>query len=272
MGQTKVNDDDSIMFGSAKIELGLYTDGLAGLRDMGAANGTETSFPNKQEIITFDNTEEWKRFSNADSATITTTLFEANGPNIALLMAGIAKRTNITASPVAVDDEPHTLSGTNSVRLDNRNGNGAEVSTIVVTDSTTPTPVEAVRNTDYVVSVDSDGYTCIARVSGSLVISDGETVKVSYSYTPNAAVQIDVGGIKPQEYLICRLTNTRPSDSKIYQHTFWKVALAGDLKWTYGVDGDLKPNGLPVTLEAIKDQTRENGEQLFRIYDEQSQV
>lgn len=272
MGQTKVQNDDAILFGSAKVELGLYTQGLAGLMDMGALNDTEFAFPPTQEIVEFDNTEEWRRYTNADKATISATMFEAHGQNIATLLAGMSKKTVIPGNPVAVEDETHVLSGTNAVRLENKNGAGTEVSSIVVTDSTTPDPVEAVRNTDYVVSVDSAGYTTIARVSGSLVIADGETVTVSYSYTPNSAIQVDVGGITDQEYLICRLTNTRPSDDKIYQITCWKVALTGDLKWTYAADKDLKPFGVPFQLEAIKDQTRPNKEQLFRIYDEQSQT
>lgn len=269
MGQTKVQKDESILFGSAKIELGLYADGLAGIVDIGAANGTEFAFPPTQEIVEFDNTEEWRRYTNADKATITATMFEANGPNIARLLAGMAKKTVIPGTPVAVEEETHVLSGTNAVRLENKNGAGTEVASIVVVDSLDGATV---RNTDYVISVDSAGYTTIARVSGSEKIAEGEEVKVSYSYTPNAAVQVDVGGITEQEYLICRLTNTRPSDGKIYQITCWKVALTGDLKWAYAADKDLKPFGVPFSLEAIKDQTRPNKEQLFRIYDEQSQV
>ena len=42
MGQTTVQDDESVMFGSAKIELGLYKDGLAGLVDIGAATASSS--------------------------------------------------------------------------------------------------------------------------------------------------------------------------------------------------------------------------------------
>ena len=269
MGQTKVQNDDAVLFGSAKVELGLYKNGLAGLMDMGALNGTEFAFPPTQEIVEFDNTEEWRRYTNADKATISATMFEAHGQNIATLLAGMAKKTIIPADPVTVEDEPHVLSGTNAVRLDYRNGAGTEVASIEVTNALDAT---VDRGTDYVVSVDSAGYTCIARNPESIAISNGGTVTVSYSYTPNSAIQVDVGGITEQEYLICRLTNTRPTDDKIYQITCWKVALTGDLKWAYAADKDLKPFGVPFQLEAIKDQTRENKEQLFRIYDEQSQA
>lgn len=269
MGQTTVQDDDSILFGSAKIETALYTAGIGALADIGAANGVKFAFPPKSEIITFDNTEEYTRFSNADKATITFETFEPNGPNLVKFMAGMATGTPVAASPVAITDELHTLTGTTSTRLTHKNGAGTEVSTIVVTDYAGNA---AVRNTDYVIAIDNDGYTTIARVSGSTVITTGEVVKVDYSYTPNAAYQVDVGGIKEQAYIIIRLTNTRPSDSKIYQITGWKGVLAGDLSLSFNADGTLKPNGVPITIELIKDTSLANGAQLFKIYDEQSQV
>ncbi len=269
MGQTTVQDDESVMFGSAKIELGLYNDGLAGLVDIGAANGVEFAFGPKYEIVKFDNTEEWRRYTNADKATISGTIFEVNGDNVARLLAGMVKRENVAGTPTLVQGEVHVLNDTDAVRLDHKMGVKGEVASIKVTNEAGD--VTYTRGDDYAVGVDADGYTVIARVVGGR-ITDGQMVKVEYSYTPYEAIQLDVGGITEQEYLIARLTNTRPDDGKIYQITCWKVALAGDLKWAYNPDDEIKPNGLPITLEAIKDQTRENKEQLFRIYDEQSVV
>lgn len=274
MGQTQVLDDDAVLFGSAKIELGLYSGGLAGLVDIGAANGVTFTFPPKQEIVKFDNTEEWKRYSNADAATINGTIFEVSADTVAKLLSGTAKRTVVAGDPTAVTDEHVILTGTAMQRLAHKNGAGTEVASIVVTNSTGTVTYDRATDAaggDYVVALDAGGNTCIARTADSTIVS-GATVYVDYSYTPNDAVQVDVGGILDQDYLIARLTNTRPSDSKIYQITCWKVALGGDLKWTYAPDESLQPNGLPITLEAIKDQTRPNGEQLFRLYDEQSVV
>lgn len=275
MGQTTVQDDDSVLFGSAKIELGLYSAGIGAVTDIGAANGVKFQFSPKSTTISFDNTEEWKRFADSAEATITGTLFEVNGDNVAKLLSGASVKTPVAANPVAVTDESITLTLTGAKRLAKKNGAGTEVSTIVVTDSTGAVTYDRAGHAaagDYVIGVDVDGYTTIARSAAASTITTGETVFVDYSYTPNASVTVDVGGITAQDYLIARLTNVRPSDSKAYTIICHKVALAGDMTWSYGADGDLKPIGMPITLKAIKDLTKANKYQLFQIVDEQSVV
>lgn len=268
MAHTTVLAPNSLKFGSAMLELGLYTDGVAGLANIGAGNGFKFRFEPSEEIIEFDNTEEYATYYNAKSATITGDLAEVNAANVAKIMAGIVTSTPVAAAEVTVAGEAFTLTGTTAHRLANKMGDNSEVSTIVVTDATGNA---ATRNTDYVISVDAQGYTCIARIDASAVISTGEGVKVDYKYTPTASTQLDAGGSGARTYLIARLTNIRPSDSKKFQITGWKVKSVGGLEWAFGKDSEAtKPITTQVTIELIKDTTRANGEQLFRILDEQS--
>ena len=83
-----------------------------------------------------------------------------------IIRGGLDTLTSVPGSSTPVTSEGHVLTGTNFARLDHKNGNGAEVSTIVVKDSTAAT---AARNTDYVVAVDEAGYTCIARIEASRI-------------------------------------------------------------------------------------------------------
>ena len=268
MAHTTVLTPNSLKFGSAKLELGLYSAGVGGLADIGAGNGFAFKFEPTEEIVEFDNTEEYATYFNAKSATITGELAEVNAANVSTILAGIVASTPVAGDPVAITNELHTLTGTAAARLDHKSGAGTEAESITVTDYAGNA---ATRNTDYVIAVDAQGFTTIARVSDSAVISTGEVVKVSYTYTPYASTQLDAGGTGSRTYLMARLTNTRPSDSKNFQITLWKVKSIAGLEWVFGKDSEsTKPLTTKITLEAIKDTTRANGQQLFRILDEQS--
>ena len=267
MAHTTVLAPNSLKFGSAMLELGLYTGGVAGLADIGAGNGFTFKFEPSEEVVEFDNTDEYAVYYNAKSATVTGDLAEVNAANVVKILAGIVTSTPVTGEATPVTGEAVVLNDTAATRLAHKNGDGTEVATIVVTESPSGATV---RNTDYVISVDAEGYTCIARIP-SAKFDDGETALVSYSYTPYTAVQLDAGGSGARTYLIARLTNTRPSDSKKFQITGWKVKSVGGLEWGFGKDSEAnKPITTKVTLELIKDTTRANGQQLFRILDEQS--
>lgn len=278
MAQTTVQNDNAILFGSATIEIAPYATGV--YSNIGAADGIKFNFKPKFEVIEFDNTEVWKRFANSDEATITGTWYELSAENIKKVLGGMANLGIVTTDPVAITNEVITLTGVNSKRLAHKPAmppkTYSEVASISVTSEsgggTTYTRAEVgSESSDYAIAVDGDGYTTIVRTPGSDIPS-GATVFVNYTYTPAASKTIDVGGIAALDFLKIRLTNTRPSDSKQFIVMCHKATIEGDLSWTYGKDGNLKPLGSPFAFKAIKDTTLASGYQLFQITDEQSVV
>lgn len=264
--QTSVQEDNTIRFGAGKLEyesdagawvdVGWFEDGKFGDRWekvvlKGANIGTYRSRIKDHELF----------FEGA--------LVEINWEKLAAIRGGIDTLDTDTGVEVTVTDEPHTLTGTTGVRLNHRMGTGAEVSTIVVEDSTTPTAVEAVRGTDYVCYQDGDGYTCIARIAGSTTITTGETVKVSYKYTPNAATILKSGGKTEIGFRRWRMSNLN-EDSKIFQVLMKKGSVEGGLSIDLKSDDDGEPWRLPFAIVGVVDGTLPVGEQLFEIRDEQA--
>jgi hypothetical protein len=88
-------------------------------------------------------------------------LMEVNLEKLASFYSGVLTHATVAAAPVAVTNESQTLTGTTENILTHRNGDGTEVSTIVATNVAGTTTY--VRDCDYVINVNADGYTTIAR-------------------------------------------------------------------------------------------------------------
>ena len=260
--QTNVQKPSTIRFGSAKIEVGEDVDSLTNL---GVATGIE--FTEEFEAVVFkpDNAPEIQGPVKDHTATAKFELWEVDLENLALIRGGMDLIDTVSGDPVSVVNEAHTLTGTGLVRLDHKMGDGSEVGSIVVTDASSNA---AVRNTDYVIAVDSSGFTCIGRVAASTVITSGEGVLVDYSYTPNASVKLSSGGLNTINPRVVRLTNTNAA-GKEFRITVYAAKNQGGIELALPADdGDepLKPN---IELKGIIDPTRTAGDQLFEIYDEQ---
>jgi hypothetical protein len=157
------------------------------------------------------------------------------------------------------------LSGTTGCRLDHKNGSGAIVTAITVKDSV---GTSTILNTDYVLYLDSDGYTCIARTTGSTVITTGETVKVSYTYTPNASITLSSGGLNTIAARVVRLTNTN-SAGKVFRITVYAAKNQGGIELKLPSDDADESLAPSIELKGVVDTTRTAGDQLFEVYDEQ---
>lgn len=260
--QTTVQKPTTIRFGSAKVEVG---DAVDDLTNIGVATSIE--FSEEFEVVVFkpDNGPEIQGPVKDHTATAKFEMWEIDLEKLALIRGGMDLISVVAGTPVSVTDEPHTLTGTGFVRLNHRMGNGTEVGTIVVTDAATNA---AVRNTDYVIAVDSAGFTCIGRVAASTVITSGEGILVDYSYTPNASVKFSSGGLNTINPRVVRLTNTNAA-GKVFRVTVYAAKNQGGIELALPADdGDepLKPN---MELKGVIDPTRTAGDQLFEIYDEQ---
>ena len=260
--QTTVQNSKTIRFGSAKIEVG---ETVGSLVDLGIASDVEIKEEFEEIKLEPDNAAPIVLGINTQSVTTAFDLWETNLTNLNLIRGGIDTLGSVAGDPVSVTTEAHTLTGTSFVRLNNKNGAGTEVGSIVVTDSVSGA---CVRNTDYIIAIDPAGYTCIARVSGSSVISDGEAVNVAYSYTPYASATLSSGGKTTISPRVVRLTNLNALGKK-FEITVYKATPTGGIELKLPGDDSADPLKTSIELQAYCDTTRTAGDQLYKIVDEQ---
>jgi hypothetical protein len=260
--QTTTQKVSTIRFGSAKIEVG---ETVAGLVNLGTAENIEFTEEFTPIVFKPHNTPEITVGVRDHYATAKFDLWEIDMSNLNLIRGGIDTYSTVAGSPVTVTDELVKLEGTKMVRLANRSGDGSEPTTITVKDSTN---TSATRNTDFVIGVDASGWPVIGRVSASTVITTGETVKVSYTYTPNASTKLSTGGKNTIAPRVVRLTNTNSLNKK-FQITIYAAKNQGGIELKLPGDDSEDPVSTPIELKGIVDTTRTAGDQLFEILDEQ---
>lgn len=261
--QTTIQNSKTIRFGSAKIEVGATVEALT---DLGIASDVEIKEDFETIKLEPDNAAPTVIGINAQSVTTKFDLWEINLTNLNLIRGGIDALSSVTGDPVTVTTESHTLTGTSLVRLTNKNGAGTEVGSIVVTDSVSGA---CARNTDYIIALDPAGYTCIARVAGSGVISDGEAVNVAYSYTPYASTTLSSGGGTTISPRVVRLTNLNALGKK-FEITIYKATPSSGIELKLPSDDSKDSLKTSIELEAYCDTTRTGSkDQLYKIVDEQ---
>ena len=181
--------------------------------------------------ILSDNRGSLKKFANL-SATISATLLETQDPDKFNLLFN-SERTLVAGTPVNVTAEVvgTTVASGTTYTLANRNGNGTEVASIIVTDDNW-------AFTDFVVSV-VDGKTNIVFTSAST----GETT-VAYTYTPNESVLQEVTTwanelknfeVKLEVTLdtkVRTITIASATLNSAYSTNFADIVEAGDVPWS----------------------------------------
>lgn len=260
--QTSAQHSETIRFGSAKIEVG---EAVASLVNLGIAQNIEFTEEFTPIVLKPDNAPEITVGVREHYATAKFDLWEIDLSNMNLIRGGIDTYTPVAGDPVTVTDEPVKLTGTKMVRLANKSGDGSEPTSIVVKGSDNGATV---RNTDYVIGVDAAGWPVIGRVAASTDIADGETVKVTYTYTPNASVKLSTGGKNTINPRVVRLTNTNAA-GKIFQITIYAAKNQGGIELKLPGDDSEDPSVVPIELKGSVDTARTTGDQLFEILDEQ---
>jgi len=262
--QTTAQHPTTIRFGSAKVEVG---PDVGTLTNLGLAAGIEFTEEFKVIELKPDNAPPTQIGYVDHSATVKFEMWEVNLANLDIIRGGMDTRTNVAGSSTPVVDELRVLTGVNTAKLINRNGDKSIVTAIVVKNASNAT---AVINTDYNVSVDDDGFTCIGRIAASTVITSGMQVKVSYSYTPNVSTKLTTGGKNTVTAIVVRLTNTNAA-GKVFRLTVYSAKNQKGIVLKLPGDDEDK-NLVPIIeLKGIFDTTRTVGDQLFEIYDEQGQ-
>jgi hypothetical protein len=263
MAQTTVQHPETIRFGSGRLKIGKSLDSLV---DVGALTGVHFTHELGDKVtITSDNAGVILERAGTQTAKVEANLMEINLDTLAVYMGGVSKLETVAGSQQTVTNEEHTLKGATFIRLDHRmsDGNAVTINFVKKKDGSA-----AVENTDYVVAIDSDGYTCIARKSGSSVITDGSVVQVSYKYTPAAYKRLSFGGLQQLDAAVARITNY-DSLGREFSITVYKATADSGIEIEFQADDADETDVVPITLVGTEDTSRAVGDQLFVIEDHQ---
>ena len=263
MAQTTVQHPETIRFGSGRLEIGKSLDSLV---DVGALTGVHFTHDLGDKVtITSDNAGVILERAGTQTAKVEANLMEINLDTLAVYMGGVSKLETVAGSRQTVTNEEHTLKGTTFIRLDHRMGDG---NAVTIDSVKKKGGSAAVEDTDYVVALDSDGYTCIARKSGSSVITDGSVVQVSYKYTPAAYKRLSFGGLQQLDAAVARITNF-DSLGREFSITVYKATADSGIEIEFQADDADETDVVPITLVGTEDTSRAVGDQLFVIEDHQ---
>lgn len=263
MAQTTVQHPETIRFGSGRLEIGKSLDSLV---DVGALTGVHFTHELGDKVtITSDNAGVILERAGTQTAKVEANLMEINLDTLAVYMGGVSKLETVAGSQQTVTNEEHTLKGTTFIRLDHRmsDGNAVTIDSVKKKGGSA-----AVENTDYVVAIDSDGYTCIARKSGSSVITNGSVVQVSYKYTPAAYKRLSFGGLQQLDAAVARITNY-DSLGREFSITVYKATADSGIEIEFQADDADETDVVPITLVGTEETSRAVGDQLFVIEDHQ---
>lgn len=263
MAQTTVQHPETIRFGSGRLEIGKSLDSLV---DVGALTGVHFTHDLGDKVtITSDNAGVVLERAGTQTAQVEANLMEINLDTLAVYMGGVSKLETVAGSQQTVTNEEHTLKGTTFIRLDHRMGDG---NAVTISSFKKKNGSSAAENTDYIMALDSDGYTCIARKSGSSVIADGSVVQVSYKYTPAAYKRLSFGGLQQLDAAVARITNF-DSLGREFSITVYKATADSGIEIEFQADNADETDVVPITLVGTEDTSRAVGDQLFVIEDHQ---
>ena len=261
MAQTTVQNKNAIRFGSGKLEIGPNINNLI---NIGAVRNALFREEWEDVEVRSDNAGVIKVGIKEHVAFIECDMMEVNLETMKTVRGNLDTLTTVAGEPTSIEDESHVLESTDFVRLQYRNGDGTEVGSIVVKDEN---ETILTRNTDYVLAIDSVGYTCIARIENG-TLSSGDEVKVSYQYTPTSAITMTSGGRVTISDRVIRITNINENE-KEFRITLYKATINEGTEIEFPGDDDDDPAMPRLVMKGILDTTRDVGDQLFEIYDEQ---
>lgn len=263
MAQTTVQHPETIRFGSGRLEIGKSLDSLV---DVGALTGVHFTHDLGDKVtIASDNAGVILERAGTQTAKVEANLMEINLDTLAVYMGGVSKLETVAGSQKTVTNEEHTLKGTTFIRLDHRMGVG---NAVTIDSVKKKGGSAAVEGKDYVVAIDSDGYTCIARKSDSSVITDGSVVQVSYKYTPAAYKRLSFGGLQQLDAAVARITNY-DSLGREFSITVYKATADSGIEIEFQADDADETDVVPITLVGTEETSRAVGDQLFVIEDHQ---
>lgn len=190
MPQTTVQKTEAIRFGSCRVEIGAT---IGALVDIGVLRDAVFEYTFDKVQLDSDNGGVINRGTRNERARMKGNAMEFNLARVADFYDGVLTKTVVAAAPVAVTDEEQVLTGLAWNRLDNKNGDGTEVSTIVVTN--TAGTVTYKRDCDYVIAQDADGWTTIARANPTVI--EGPTAVCAVTGTDSYFLSAGSWNVQP---------------------------------------------------------------------------
>jgi len=190
MAQTTVQQSQTIRFGSAKWEMGANVGALV---DMGAIRNAAFEYTFDKVEVKSDNAGIIKQAVANERASIGGDLMEINATNLGSFYSGVLTAASVAAAPVAVTNETQILTGTTENILAHRNAAGTEVASIVVTNAAGA--VTYIRDCDYIINVNANGYTTIARAYPTVI--EGPTVVCAVTGTTNYFLSAGSWNVQP---------------------------------------------------------------------------
>lgn len=266
MAQTSVKNSKTIRFGSGKLEVG---DNVGALVDLGAMKGIKFTEEFDKISITSDNAGEIYAGIRNHKASVEGELIEINLENLNIIRGGID--TYYTVAADAVNDHSYVVASgawayDKFIEFDNQNADLSKITPDSVTGSVNGA---LTLNTDYFIAKDAGtGKWGIVVIDSTKLTTEAQTLTIVYDYTPAAAQKLTTGGKLTISPKVVRITNT-DANGKKFQITVYKATNAQGIELELQSDDAEDPNVIPIKLEGVLDVSREVGDQLFEIYDEQ---
>ncbi len=266
MAQTTVKESKTIRFGSGKLEVG---DNVGALVDLGAMKGIKFTEEFDKVSITSDNAGEIYAGIRNHKATVEGELIELNLVNLNNIRGGIDSYATVAAE--VVNNHSYAVASgawayDKFIEFDYQNGDLSKITPDSVTGSEDGA---LVLNTDYFIAKNAGtGKWGIVIIDSAKLSTEAQTVTIVFDYTPAAAKKLTTGGKLTISPKVVRITNTDAND-KEFRITIYKATNAQGIELELQSDDAEDPNVIPIKLEGVLDVSREAGDQLFEIYDEQ---
>jgi hypothetical protein len=265
MYQTTVQNENSVRFGSGKVEVGTDINNLVNLGAMDDVLFEETW---EEVSVVGGNVGEITTKIKNHQASIGGGLREVDLTKLNILRGGIDNLSTIAG--VLVSGATQTVASGSwgfdkFIKFEHQNADKSAVSVNSVTGGTDGL---LVADVDYFLGKNTNDEWGLYVIDSATVTTEAQSLTIDYDYTPAAATVLKSGGKTVIGARVVRITNTN-EDDKIFRITIYKAKNAQGINLQLPNDDDDDSAVTPIRLTGKCDTTRTVSDQLFEIYDEQ---
>jgi len=167
---------------------------VGSLVDVGAIRNASWEYRFDKVTVKSDNAGTIREAVRNEECGVKGDLMEINFQNLASFYSGVLTHATVAAAPVAVTNEAQVLTGTIENVLTYKNGDDSEVTAISVT-SISGGGTTYVRDCDYVINVNANGYTTIARAYPTVI--EGATALCAVTGTDSYFLSAGAWDVQP---------------------------------------------------------------------------
>ena len=173
--QTTVQESTAVKWGSCKVEVGATVGALV---NVGAVRDVVFEETFDKVTVPTDNAGPLERGIRNHRCAISANWMEINWDNLAKVYSGVHSVTPADTTPVPITDESITLNDRGFHRFAYKNGANTEVASISA-DNLAASTLTYIRDCDYIVSVDPQGWTGIAAAYPTVIEADSAVIAVT---------------------------------------------------------------------------------------------